>query len=154
MLSRQLEEAVQMASVDHAVRTRGRSLQQERDGVLTLLRLEGFALALVALALYARAGGTATQFATLFLAPDASMLFYVFGARIGATAYNAVHSTLSPLALAALGVFASQTAFVPIALIWLAHIGLDRALGYGLKRATGFSDTHLGRIGKARNTHG
>ena len=33
------------------------------------------------------------------------------------------------------------------ALIWIAHIGLDRALGYGLKYATGFGDTHLGHIG-------
>ena len=36
-----------------------------------------------------------------------------------------------------------------LALIWIAHIGLDRALGYGLKYATGFGDTHLGRIGRA-----
>ena len=34
------------------------------------------------------------------------------------------------------------------ALIWIAHIGFDRALGYGLKYATGFRDTHLGRIGR------
>jgi len=36
-----------------------------------------------------------------------------------------------------------------IALIWLAHIGIDRALGYGLKYETGFTYTHLGRIGAA-----
>jgi hypothetical protein len=29
-----------------------------------------------------------------------------------------------------------------------AHIGIDRALGYGLKYSTGFGFTHLGRIGK------
>ena len=34
-------------------------------------------------------------------------------------------------------------------LIWLAHIGMDHALGYGLKYASGFAVTHLGRIGKA-----
>ncbi len=141
-----------MAHADFAAATRDRLDQRERDGVRTLLRLEGFALTLVALALYARGGGTATQFATLFLAPDASMLFYIFGARPGAAAYNSVHSTLAPLALAAVGVFASQSTLVAIALIWLAHIGLDRALGYGLKRASGFADTHLGRIGRARKT--
>jgi hypothetical protein len=37
----------------------------------------------------------------------------------------------------------------PLALIWLAHIGIDRALGYGLKYASGFGFTHLGRIGPA-----
>ena len=35
-----------------------------------------------------------------------------------------------------------------LAMIWLAHIGIDRALGYGLKYQTGFAFTHLGRIGK------
>lgn len=33
-------------------------------------------------------------------------------------------------------------------LIWSAHIGFDRALGYGLKYASGFGATHLGRIGR------
>lgn len=34
-----------------------------------------------------------------------------------------------------------------LALIHLAHIGFDRALGYGLKYGTAFGDTHLCRIG-------
>jgi hypothetical protein len=38
-----------------------------------------------------------------------------------------------------------------LALIWIAHIGLDRALGYGLKLSTSFSDTHLGPIGRSRH---
>jgi hypothetical protein len=33
-----------------------------------------------------------------------------------------------------------------MALIWLAHIGMDRMLGYGLKYSGGFKDTHLGRL--------
>ena len=37
---------------------------------------------------------------------------------------------------------------VAVALIWLAHIGIDRALGYGLKYEAGFGFTHLGRIGR------
>jgi hypothetical protein len=142
-----------MANAGFAAATNERLYPRERKGVRTLLRLEGFALMLVALALYARVGGTATQFAVLFLAPDASMLFYAFGASTGAAAYNAAHSTIAPLALAAIGTIAPELAVVPIALIWLAHIGLDRALGYGLKRATSFSDTHLGRIGRARKTN-
>jgi len=35
-----------------------------------------------------------------------------------------------------------------LAMIWLAHIGFDRAQGYGLKYGAGFGFTHLGRIGK------
>lgn len=33
-----------------------------------------------------------------------------------------------------------------LCLIWLAHIGMDRMLGYGLKYPTDFKDTHLGRL--------
>lgn len=32
---------------------------------------------------------------------------------------------------------------LPVALVWAAHVGADRALGYGLKESTGFGDTHL-----------
>ena len=38
-----------------------------------------------------------------------------------------------------------------IAMIWLAHIGIDRALGYGLKYSAGFGFTHLGRIGRQKD---
>ena len=33
-----------------------------------------------------------------------------------------------------------------VGLVWLAHIGIDRALGYGLKYPTHFEDTHLQRV--------
>lgn len=120
-------------------------------GVRVLLRLEGFALLLGALALYAQSGASWTLFAILFLVPDLSFAFYLFGTRIGAIAYNAVHSTLGPILLVlASRVAAGQTSgLLPIALIWFAHIGFDRALGYGLKYASGFGDTHLSRLGRA-----
>jgi hypothetical protein len=38
-----------------------------------------------------------------------------------------------------------------IAMIWLAHIGFDRALGYGLKYASGLASRIWGRIGKLPN---
>jgi Domain of unknown function (DUF4260) len=75
-----------------------------------------------------------------------SLLFYRFGPRIGAVAYNAAHATLAPLALAAAGAALTRPLAFSVALIWLAHIGFDRALGYGLKYADGFSHTLLGRI--------
>ena len=67
---------------------------------------------------------------------------------MGAAAYNAAHSTIGPLALRGCGTVAASA--LPFALIWAAHIGFDRALGYGLKYASGFTHTHLGRTGKAR----
>jgi hypothetical protein len=48
------------------------------------------------------------------------------------------------------GLALSAPLVLSIAMIWLAHIGIDRALGYGLKYFAGFGFTHLGRIGKVR----
>jgi hypothetical protein len=117
--------------------------------VRTLLRLEALALFLGAVALYVHSGAGWKLFAILILVPDLSMVFYLGGARIGAAAYNAAHSTLGPIALAASSFFVPQPLLLPIALIWAAHVGIDRALGYGLKYPTAFRDTHLGRIGRA-----
>jgi hypothetical protein len=117
-------------------------------GVRRLLRIEGLALLAGATALYWRVGGDWKQFAVLFLAPDLSFAGYVAGPRIGAAAYNIMHSTVLPLLLAAAGVALDMTIAVQIALIWLAHVGFDRALGYGLKYASGFGFTHLGHIGR------
>jgi hypothetical protein len=114
-----------------------------------LLRLEGAALAIVAIALYARADASWGLFALLLLAPDLSFLGYLLGPRTGAIAYNAAHATLAPLALGLAGLVTASTLAEHLALIWLAHIGIDRALGYGLKYGASFQHTHLGRIGKA-----
>jgi hypothetical protein len=109
---------------------------------------EGAALFLAAVFVFWRLGGSWLLFLVLFLAPDLSFLAYLSSPRLGAAAYNAVHTTLGPLALFALG-YLFDAAFVEgLAAIWLAHVGIDRALGYGLKYATAFNDTHLGRIGR------
>jgi hypothetical protein len=126
--------------------------QKSADRVRHLLRFEGAALLLVAVGVFARAGTSWSLFAALFLAPDLSLLFYFLNPRMGAAAYNATHSTLAPLALAAAGVAFAQPLALSVAAIWLAHVGFDRALGYGLKYADGFAHTHLGWIGKARNS--
>ena len=113
-----------------------------------ILRLEGAAWLIVAAFFYWRLGGSWLVFAILFLAPDLSFLAYGLSPRVGAIAYNAVHTTLGPPALLALAAWLGSTLGEDVALIWLAHVGFDRALGYGLKYATAFGDTHLGRLGK------
>lgn len=119
------------------------------DGDLRLiLRGEGMAVLLLSFALYAQLGPGWLLFVVLFFVPDLSMLGYLRDPAAGAVVYNLAHSYTGPLALAAAGVFGSSTILVSLALIWTAHIGLDRMLGYGLKRRTGFQDTHLGRIGR------
>jgi uncharacterized protein DUF4260 len=118
-------------------------------GVKILLRLEGLALFAAMLALYATWGGSWWIFAILFLAPDLSFAAYLIDPSTGALVYNAVHSTIAPVALAALGFASGVPLVLSIAMIWLAHIGIDRALGYGLKYPAGFGFTHLGRIGRS-----
>lgn len=83
-------------------------------------------------------------FAVLFLAPDIGMVGYLAGPRRGALLYNTFHTYLLPVVLIGAGWYLSASTAVSIGLIWTAHIGMDRMLGYGLKRPTGFRDTHLG----------
>ena len=129
--------------------SRNDSLHGSPTGAVRItLRLEGLVLVAVATALYFHLGYAGAQFGVWFLAPDLALLAYLAGTRTGTLAYNATHSTIGPLALGAIAVFAAP-ATLPFALIWLAHIGLDRAFGYGLKYADGFAFTHLGRVGRA-----
>jgi hypothetical protein len=111
------------------------------------LRLEGLIALMVAMYLYAHEGGSWLTFAVLFLAPDVSFAGYLAGPRIGAALYNIAHSYVGPLILAV--TLLSAGVWLPLSLVWVAHIGFDRALGYGLKYPSAFGDTHLGRIGAA-----
>lgn len=114
-----------------------------------LLRLEGGALFILGVLLFWRTGMPWWLFPVLFFAPDLSFAVYLAGPRLGALAYNAVHVTLGPILLWLAGTLFDQQLAVALAAIWAGHVGLDRALGYGLKYPTAFTDTHLGPIGSA-----
>jgi hypothetical protein len=118
-------------------------------GVRALLRLEGVVLFAGMTLLYALWEGSWWVYAILFLAPDLSFAAYLAGPKAGAIVYNAAHSYLAPVALMTTGLAMASPLVLSIAMIWLAHIGIDRALGYGLKYQAGFAFTHLGRIGKS-----
>ena len=75
------------------------------------------------------------------------MVGYLKDARVGARAYNAVHSYLGPAVLGIAGWWLQHPLAIQVAVIWTSHIGFDRMLGYGLKLPSGFRDTHLGSIG-------
>jgi hypothetical protein len=111
-----------------------------------LLRAEGLVVFAAAIALYFDAGYGWVLLVVLALAPDLSMLGYLAGPRAGAIAYDAVHAYALPIALAVVGVLAGFDLAVQLALIWVAHIGADRLIGYGLKYPSGFKDTHLQRV--------
>ncbi len=112
-----------------------------------LLRAEGLAVAFASIVAFSRSGASWGVFAALILAPDLSMLAYLAGPRLGAAAYNAVHTYLAPLVLLGASAALASPTGIAVALIWSAHIGIDRAIGYGLKYGDAFASTHLGRIG-------
>lgn len=109
-----------------------------------LLRLEGLAVFATALGAFVAIDGRLWLLLVLALAPDLAMLGYLAGPRVGSLVYNAAHAYVAPLALAAAGVLAAVPLATSVALVWIGHIGADRAVGYGLKYPTGFADTHLG----------
>lgn len=99
-----------------------------------------------ALALYFDSGHGWALLLLLLLAPDLSMLGYLAGPRVGAASYNLAHTYAGPVAVAVAGVVGHADLAVQLALIWFAHIGVDRAIGYGLKYPSAFRDTHLQRV--------
>ena len=111
-----------------------------------MLRLEGLALFVGALTAYGYLGHSWWVFALLLLTPDLGMLGYLHSKQLGALAYNLVHTESLPLLLGAASLLLGQPLGLQLALIWAAHIGMDRALGYGLKYGDAFKHTHLGEV--------
>ncbi|MFB6119788.1 MAG: DUF4260 domain-containing protein [Halobacteriaceae archaeon] len=109
----------------------------------SLLRIEGVTAFALALGTYLVLDGPLWLLAVLALAPDLSMAAYAAGPRVGSLGYNAVHTYTGPLALGAAGLWTDARLPLLVALVWVGHIGADRALGYGLKSSGGFRDTHL-----------
>ena len=113
-----------------------------------LLHVEGAALLLLATAAFFAFGHPWWLFLLRLLAPDVSLLGYVAGPRVGAVAYNAVHTMIGPLALLGVGwwLAGGVSMAVAVALVWLAHIGMDRMVGYGLKYPDSAKRNHLGEV--------
>lgn len=113
-----------------------------------LLRLEGLVVLLLSLHFYNEMGEGWLLFALLFFAPDVSFVGYLATPLTGAIFYNTAHTYLFPAGLGLLGYMIEQPFLYSLALIWSAHIGFDRTIGFGLKYSSSFQKTHLGRIGR------
>jgi uncharacterized protein DUF4260 len=111
-----------------------------------ILRLEGVAALTVALVVYFHDGHPWWLLLLLVLAPDLTFLGYLAGPRVGAALYNMFHAYVGALSVLASGYLLGSAGLVAVALIWIVHIGADRALGYGLKYPTAFEHTHLQRV--------
>lgn len=117
-------------------------------GVRLVLRLEGLCVLIAASVAYSKFGFGWGTFALFFFTPDLSFLGYLAGPKVGASSYNVAHSYIGAVACLASSFVAPAPMLLCTGLIWCAHIGFDRALGYGLKYSEGFGFTHLGRIGR------
>lgn len=116
----------------------------DKPGIL--LHAEGAAVLAVSFAAYHQLSGSWLLFLLLFLWPDLPMLGYAVNVRRGAALYNLAHTEVGPLLLGAVAAFENWHNALLFSIIWLAHIGFDRMLGYGLKYPTFFKDTHLQRV--------
>lgn len=115
----------------------------------TLLKVEQLAISVGCYLATLQLGYPWWLFFALLLLPDLSMVGYAISDRFGAIVYNFFHHQGVALLLLAIGWYGSLSYLTLTGLILFGHSAMDRALGYGLKYATGFQDTHLGKIGKA-----
>lgn len=119
--------------------------------VRTWLRLEGLAAFGAGLVLFAVNGGDWLFLVPLLLLPDISMVAYTAGPRVGSIGYNLIHNWAVGFAALLIGLWLDSPAVLLLAAVLIAHVGMDRALGYGLKSPSAFQDTHLGRIGREQS---
>jgi hypothetical protein len=113
-----------------------------------ILRVESVALFVAGVVLYLSMNGHPFWLLPLLLAPDLSMVGYLRGPALGAITYNLVHNLALGVLAVGLGWFAAIAPLALLGAVVIAHVGMDRSLGYGLKLPTDFRDTHLGRIGR------
>jgi Domain of unknown function (DUF4260) len=111
-----------------------------------LLRLEGTAVLAATLITYSQLQFSWWQFALLLLAPDLAALGYLINKSVGSLTYNLMHTYILPISLGLATLFFNFDLGLQLTLIWLAHIGMDRLFGYGLKYPDDFKHTHLTHI--------
>lgn len=114
------------------------------------LRVEGLAALGGGAGLYLTLGGELLWLVPLLLLVDVTMLGYLGGPRLGALVYNLAHNWAAGIVVLAVAWLTASPVIALAGAILVAHTGMDRAAGYGLKYPTAFADTHMGRIGRSR----
>lgn len=111
-----------------------------------LLHIEGLVVLIVCLYFYGANEFNWWMFLVLILAPDISMLGYLINKKVGAIIYNLFHTYIIPLCIVIVGMYMQNELALALGIIWTAHIGMDRTIGYGLKYPCDFKSTHLQRV--------
>ena len=114
-----------------------------RHSVRFMLQVEGAVIAAAACWLTLQAGPPIWVWVAVLIAPDLSMAAYWLGPRFGAVIYNLAHTIIWPILLIIYGFVIFYDLVIAVGALWAMHIGIDRAVGLGLKYPTGFRHTHL-----------
>ena len=114
----------------------------------TIIKLEELGLFIFGIYLFSLLNYQWWWFLVLILAPDFSMLGYLFGNKSGAFLYNIFHHRGIAVLLYILGCYFKVEMLQLTGIILFSHSAMDRFFGYGLKYESGFKYTHLGEIGK------
>jgi hypothetical protein len=117
-----------------------------------ILRSEGLAVLVASLWGYRHYGAPMLLVPLVLFLPDLFMVGYLASTRIGAAIYNTGHTYLVPTALWLTAAIIESPGTKAAALVWAAHIGMDRLLGYGLKYPDSFRNTHLGQLNSGKSS--
>ncbi|AZB42716.1 DUF4260 family protein [Bacillus sp. FJAT-42376] len=101
---------------------------------------------IVCLLFYIQLDYSILLFILLLFVPDLTMLGYLINTKIGSIFYNLGHSLIIPFILVTIAYLTGASSLMMIVIIWISHIYMDRALGYGLKYNDSFKNTHLQKI--------
>lgn len=85
-------------------------------------------------------------FLLLLFVPDVTLVGYLINNKLGSIIYNMGHNLIVPLILLGAAFLLDWDVLLSISCIWLAHISMDRFLGYGLKYEHSFHGTHMQKI--------
>jgi len=118
------------------------------ENIIRFLKSEALMFFVATIWAYYLIGASWWMFFVLILVPDIFMFGYIKNSKLGAMVYNIGHMYITPFALLGLYLLTHNPILLPISIIWIAHISMDRMLGFGLKLDSGFTHTHLGEIGK------
>ena len=110
------------------------------------LRAEALAILIAGIVGYGYLGGPWLALVPLLLVPDVAMVGYVRNVRLGSLTYNIGHNLGTAGIALGLGLWLGVGWLAVAGSVLVAHIGMDRLLGYGLKYPTVFKDTHLHHV--------
>lgn len=110
------------------------------------LRADALAILIAGVVAYGQLGGPWLLLVPLLLVPDVSMIGYLRGTRPGSVIYNLGHNLATGGLALGLGIWLGAGWLAVAGAVLVAHVGMDRLLGFGLKYPTVFQDTHLQHV--------